>query len=1276
MSYTSFIIIKDLLDNILDKNNILSLISNVHNNYTGNIYEKLYKIFFLMNRLQNYELLDNRFNHIINKRKYLENNILDSSIEGKIDIKLKHITEDKYIFLSCKYYKKEKSLDEYDIEQIKTYLDSLKIYNDKYRIGLIVNNKEEFIKKYNKSHNTSIKELINVNCIFDFNILNQHLKYIHNNFNESLLISHKTNLCLKDYQKDLIKQIDNNKNILLGCCPRCGKSYIVAGYIDYKNKLKEYINNILILTPCPKETLKQWFDIFNNYIEFDNYTIHNILSGNELNKIKLSDKNIIIISKQLLQSHYKSFNFNPDLLIFDEHDFHGTSELSQDIIKKYSKNSQNIYLTGTYIKSLININNPTKIIFNYQDLHKANLLTPSQEFLTTRFNKKTFKEILNINNNTFDLNTLFTINKNNKFEYEDKIIDFINNYISNNEITNNIQSIRYRINNIYKLYNQQNNKYSQIWFLPENNIDLICKNLVEILQKDNYYKHFDILTFNSKNYMLYQTDNNPQKLSKNINIKLVITNQELIIKNDSNKYGLLILVGGMLQRGISLEHVNTVFFMNESESYAKYLQSIYRCLTEEKDKKVGIIVDFSINRVLSICYYFDFNKKSKDNKKINKGIYEKTKYMLEKGLINLDSDQLETYNITKEVSIENIMNILAQNPEQQLNNFRNLLAEFTDYFTDDIKTLFYKYFYRKNNGKNNKNSTNLVNSPENQDLGKNKKIKEETDKEIKETIKKLDNEIAEEIDKKQISKDVLPYVVPLSCVLTYNYDENKLIEILNIIKNNKLLNEIFNDQCKTIWENDGLIDILLKIINDINYDVSDYIKTIKISINNLLDNPDKLISFVNDCIKIKSCEREKNGEVLTPAWLVNQMLDKLEEFDKDIFKNKSLKYFDHSSGSGIFMIELYKRLIKNIDKDYIIKNMLYMSEYNKKNVFILKMIFGKDANINEGDTLKLDTLKQWNIEKFDIIIGNPPYNLGSVRSSKKGKQIDSKHITIWPEFNNYSINHLKNNGFLLQIHPLTWIKKDYDNNELLMSKQIYYLELWNAGYSKIQFIGCAEIPISWYLLQNKNQYKNTIIKECNNRYNINNTEEIYINKNISLPLAYVSIFYKIYEYIQNNKLQLTVYNKCVSSANKIDLKQNELKKDKIYGVKTYRIEDGLIFNELKKEHEHQKNKKIIISNKRSFNGAFIDNGKYGLCGRGFYILDNNDNKLELLLNSLNYKIYNFACKIIKYSQDFLDKEVFNYVIDVRKLKVKDLTEEKLYKLIGFTKDEINIINKF
>jgi hypothetical protein len=55
-----------------------------------------------------------------------------------------------------------------------------------------------------------------------------------------------------------------------------------------------------------------------------------------------------------------------------------------------------------------------------------------------------------------------------------------------------------------------------------------------------------------------------------------------------------------------------------------------------------------------------------------------------------------------------------------------------------------------------------------------------------------------------------------------------------------------------------------------------------------------------------------------------------------------------------------------------------MAEYNKKNCFIIKQIFNINnefkINLYEGDSLKLDIKKEFGIDKFDIVIGNPPYN--------------------------------------------------------------------------------------------------------------------------------------------------------------------------------------------------------------------------------------------------------------------------------------------------------------
>jgi site-specific DNA-methyltransferase (adenine-specific) len=58
-----------------------------------------------------------------------------------------------------------------------------------------------------------------------------------------------------------------------------------------------------------------------------------------------------------------------------------------------------------------------------------------------------------------------------------------------------------------------------------------------------------------------------------------------------------------------------------------------------------------------------------------------------------------------------------------------------------------------------------------------------------------------------------------------------------------------------------------------------------------------------------------------------------------------------------------------------------MAEINQKNCFIIKEIFGitndDELNLYHGDSLKKEfdmKRKEWGIKKFNIIIGNPPYN--------------------------------------------------------------------------------------------------------------------------------------------------------------------------------------------------------------------------------------------------------------------------------------------------------------
>ena len=65
--------------------------------------------------------------------------------------------------------------------------------------------------------------------------------------------------------------------------------------------------------------------------------------------------------------------------------------------------------------------------------------------------------------------------------------------------------------------------------------------------------------------------------------------------------------------------------------------------------------------------------------------------------------------------------------------------------------------------------------------------------------------------------------------------------------------------------------------------------------------------------------------------------------------------------------------------------------------------------------------------------------------------------------------------------------------------------------------------------------------------------------------------------------------------------------------------------------------------------------------------------LELILKIMNFEISNILCDYTKYRMSFLEKEVCNYIPDIRKLGIADITEDEFYKLIGLTQLEINQI---
>jgi hypothetical protein len=128
----------------------------------------------------------------------------------------------------------------------------------------------------------------------------------------------------------------------------------------------------------------------------------------------------------------------------------------------------------------------------------------------------------------------------------------------------------------------------------------------------------------------------------------------------------------------------------------------------------------------------------------------------------------------------------------------------------------------------------------------------------------------------------------------------------------------------------------------------------------------------------------------------------------------------------------------------IIEECLYFSDINSTNIFICKLLIDPyneyNLNYGEGNTLELDIKEKWDVDGFDAVIGNPPYN------SSGGTGTGN---TIWQDFTKISLNKLLNpNGYLLYVHPPGWRKpstkkgKFYGLYELMTCRnQMLYLSI-------------------------------------------------------------------------------------------------------------------------------------------------------------------------------------------------------------------------------------------
>ncbi|MEG1415506.1 MAG: N-6 DNA methylase [Clostridium sp.] len=128
---------------------------------------------------------------------------------------------------------------------------------------------------------------------------------------------------------------------------------------------------------------------------------------------------------------------------------------------------------------------------------------------------------------------------------------------------------------------------------------------------------------------------------------------------------------------------------------------------------------------------------------------------------------------------------------------------------------------------------------------------------------------------------------------------------------------------------------------------------------------------------VQKQDRKSSGSFYTPYSVTSYMNNKiLYNFNLD---NINVKILDPSCGGGYFLIDMYIKLEEKLrgklenHKKHIIENMIYGFDIDKTAVYItvIELFYLSGyvcKNIKNKDYLKIS-----NRNKFDLIIGNPPY---------------------------------------------------------------------------------------------------------------------------------------------------------------------------------------------------------------------------------------------------------------------------------------------------------------
>lgn len=274
------------------------------------------------------------------------------------------------------------------------------------------------------------------------------------------------------------------------------------------------------------------------------------------------------------------------------------------------------------------------------------------------------------------------------------------------------------------------------------------------------------------------------------------------------------------------------------------------------------------------------------------------------------------------------------------------------------------------------------------------------------TIRKKEEELFEQEEKEELRKQndklrTIGRALPMLIMASKNPEKLELGNIENSVSD-EVFEEIFNESGATekftkedfcylrdeaTDEGGNRIELFDTFV--VNSSIQEFEKRRKEMADYInTDSPTDIFTYIAP---------QKSNLVFTPREIVTKMLNILEDENPGIFSNPNLTFCDLHIKSGLYLAEIAKRLNKGLekvirDKDarikYIFEKQLYGFTPSKVIESIATNYVYGDFNVSRENIKERDLVKEFKEGKkldmkFDVIIGNPPYQEETKDTSDK-----------------------------------------------------------------------------------------------------------------------------------------------------------------------------------------------------------------------------------------------------------------------------------------------------